>query len=335
MRERLGVWLKDRWRYEHALHGPARHYLALCNRQENLEPAPGQALGYACCWSYTSRLHAPTVLPSLGQRLLQRCLELAPIAHQTAPPSASAAPQISVLIGHRGLERLPLLLATLSSIAAQRDVPFECVVIEHSDDPCIGDHLPAWVHYHHCPVLAGSPYNRAVTFNVGARLATAPVMLLHDNDMLVPVDYLSRILKRMALGYAVVNPKRFIFYLSRQHSEALLAGTTTAAAQPPETIVQNLEAGGSMAITRQAFAQIGGMDEGFVGWGGEDNEFWDRCLSLPTWIWGYEPIVHLWHSAQPLKRQTQNPNLDRLRQRLAIPTDQRVSELQSLFEGKN
>lgn len=331
MREWLGVWLKDRWRYERALRGPSERLLALCNRHEVLESAP-QDVGYACCWAFTSQLHAPTLLPSLGQGLLQRCLEQAPIAHQSAPPASAAAPQISVLIGHRGLERLPLLLATLASLAAQRQVSFECLVIEHSDHASISDQLPAWVRHHHCRVPPGTPYNRSQTFNVGAQLTTAPVLLLHDNDMLVPADYLSRILQRLALGYAVVNPKRFIFYLSRQHTDALLAGNSTVFDQPPEAIVQNLEAGGSMAITSQAYEQIGGMDEAFVGWGGEDNEFWDRCLNLPTWIWGYEPLVHLWHGAQPLKQQAQNPNLNRLRQQLAIPTKERIAELRGSLQ---
>jgi len=47
MRDQLGVWLKDRWRYERALRSPYPGYLSLANRTERLERAPdGAAFTY-------------------------------------------------------------------------------------------------------------------------------------------------------------------------------------------------------------------------------------------------------------------------------------------------
>ena len=327
LREHLGVWLKDRRRWERCLRAPAPAHLSLANRLEQLEVAPDGS-GYACRWSFTSTLHAARLQPRLGQRLLRRCLAEAPIERRAEPLNASEAPQLSVLIGHRGLERLPLLLATLDSLAAQRDVGLECLVIEQDPQPRIAASLPAWVRHLHAPLAdPGAPYNRSHTFNAGARAARGAVLLLHDNDMLVPSGYARRILERIKRGYAVVNPKRFIFYLSREHSAEVVAGTAGFADRPAESIVQNLEAGGSLAITAEAYAALGGMDEAFSGWGGEDNEFFDRCLTLPTWIWGYEPIVHLWHSSQPLKRTADNPNILRAREAMTLPAAQRIQTL--------
>ena len=329
LKERLGVWLKDRWRYERLLARPAPAHLAIANRSERLEAAP-EGRGQACLWRYTSRLHAPAVQPGLGLRLLRRCLEEAPIRRRSAPGWDEGPPELSVLIGHRGTERLPLLLATLESIAAQKDVRLECLVIEQDSEPRIAASLPGWVRHVHGPLAdPGAPYNRSHTFNVGAREARAPVLLLHDNDMLAPAGYARRLLDRIARGYAVVNPKRFVFYLDEVHSAHVLAGSQDYAERPAEAIVQNLEAGGSMAITAAAYAAIGGMDEGFVGWGGEDNEFWDRCLTRPTWIWGYEPIVHLWHRGQPLKHRRDNPNLDRARGLMERPALERIAALRA------
>ena len=334
IRERFGVWLKDRWRWERALLSKSHRYLRLCNRREALQPAP-HGDGQACLWTYTSRLHAAMVQPELARRLLRRCLQDAPIRRATAPqapcPNPQAPcpnPQVSVLIGHRGLQRLPLLLATLESLAAQVDVDLECLVIEQDDVARIAAALPDWVRHIHAPLAEpGAPYNRSHTFNVGASAARAPVLLLHDNDMLVPTGYAARILERISQGYAVVNPKRFIFYLSQAHSQAVLEDGVGFDAAPADTIVQNLEAGGSLAIRADTFAEIGGMDEAFSGWGGEDNEFWDRCTTRPSWIWGYEPIVHLWHASQPLKEAAANPNLDRARALMALPADERIRRL--------
>ncbi len=67
--------------------------------------------------------------------------------------------------------------------------------------------------------------------------------------------------------------------------------------------MQNAEAGGSIALSRDAFHAIGGYDESFVGWGGEDNEFWERAQTRRVWPYGYLPFVHLWHAPQPEKLQ--------------------------------
>ena len=333
LRERLGVWLKDRWRWERALRSQSHRYLGLCNRDEALQAAPWGD-GQACLWPHTSRLHAAMVQPELARRLLQRCLQTAPIERSAAPPAPGANPQISVLIGHRGLERLPLLLATLESLAAQTDVRLECLVIEQDDAARIAAALPGWVRHIHAPLAqVGAPYNRSHTFNVGAAAARAPVLLLHDNDMLVPMGYAARILDRIGQGYAVVNPKRFIFYLSQPHSQAVLEAGASLDASPSDYIVQNLEAGGSLAIRADTYAELGGMDEGFSGWGGEDNEFWDRCLTRPCWIWGYEPIVHLWHAGQPLKGQRDNPNLHLARTVMRLPAAERIRMLRRRQPG--
>jgi hypothetical protein len=334
-KEHLGVWLKDRWRYERALRSDSRAYLALANRHEQLEAAP-DGLGQACLWPYTSRLHAPSVQPRLAQRLLRRCLADAPISQCSSPSppfEPAAQPDLSVLIGHRGLERLPLLLATLKSLAAQEHSRIVCLVIEQDSTVHIAPHLPSWVRHIHAPLPdSEAPYNRSHTFNVGAKQARGGTLLLHDNDMLVPRSYCRQILERVKRGYEVINPKRFIFYLNSDHTNNLLGSTVKLSdadylQQPAEAIVQNLEAGGSLAITASAYDAIGGMDESFVGWGGEDNEFWDRCLTRPTWIWGYEPIIHLWHRSQPLKGQPENPNLTRMRQVLQRPALERIATL--------
>jgi GT2 family glycosyltransferase len=194
--------------------------------------------------------------------------------------------------------------------------------------PDVRDQLPDWIKYIHTPLpYPDMPYVRSWAFNVGARVAHGEALVLHDNDMLVPMDYAKEVRARLSDGYQAMNLKRFIFYLSQTHSAAVLAGQESLAQRPPEVVVQNLEAGGSMAITRQAYHQIGGMDESFVGWGSEDNEFWERAQILKVWPFGYLPIVHLWHPAQSGKFDGERSTAKLYNERSMIPVSERIAEL--------
>jgi hypothetical protein len=332
LRELLGVALKDWRRFDRALASAGDEYLGLCNRGELVEFSPDRK-GVACRWRWTSDLHAAKVMPSLGRRLMRRALQAHPIT-RASEPEAGARPQVSFIIGHRGTVRLPLLLATIESIAGQRDCPVECVVVEQDATPQVASHLPGWVRYVHQPTpTAGMPYCRSWAFNLGAQVASAPVLVLHDNDMLVPRDYASGIVEIVARGYEVVNPKRFIFYLDEASSAPLHARGREIPALAA-TVVQNLEGGGSVAITKEAYERIGGMDESFVGWGGEDNEFWERAGTLKVWEYGWLPIVHLWHAAQPGKQQAENRTAKRYEELARIAPEVRIASLRANPGGR-
>jgi hypothetical protein len=332
-RNLLSVLLKDWARYRRGIAGQDASYLELCNRYERLEAGPdGQ--GYRCDWQWTSDLHAPKFLPGLGLRLMKRALKDHPIRRAVRPLGEAEQPEISFVIGHRGTQRLPHLLATLESIAAQQQVSIDCVVVEQDIQAQIAAQLPAWVrHVHTPPPTPDMPYCRSWAFNVGVKYCRADVLVLHDNDMLVPADYAANILKHVRRGYELVNLKRFIFYLNEPHTRSLFSGAAGLTDEAPLAIVQNLEAGGSVAITRRAYEQIGGMDEAFIGWGGEDNEFWERAQTLRVWPYAYLPIVHLWHAAQSEKHQT-NRDTHLLYQELsAIPAETRIAQLRRLGTG--
>lgn len=335
LKQKLGAVIYDLPRFLWAMR-PARSgsrsqasWLMMRNRDERLMPS-GDNRGVACDWQWTSDLHVAKVFPQLGLRLMKRALRDWPIESRDEPATHEEqdSPALSFIIGHRGKERLPHLLATLRSIAGQREVAFECIVVEQSVTPEVKDELPSWVRYVHTPLpYAEMAYSRAWTFNVGARAARAEALALHDNDMLAPRDYAKEIIRRIEAGYEVMNLKRFIFYLSEAHSAAVMKGTEPLAAKPPETVVQNLEAGGSVAITREAYFALGGFDESFVGWGGEDNEFWERASTRRVWPYAYLPIVHLWHAPQAEKAASDRTTAKLLEELSRVPVSERIADL--------
>jgi hypothetical protein len=335
VRQLAGVLVKDVPRYAGLLmRSRTSDYLRLCNRAERLEAAP-DGKGYRCDWQWTSDLHAPQHMPFLGRWIVARALAEHPFAFASAPAAGTAEPEISFIIGHRGTQRLPLLLQTLRSVAALTDARIECLVVEQDAAPELRGQLPSWVrHIVTRPPSADMPYCRSWAFNVGAKEARGRILVLHDNDMLVPCDYAKALLSHFDAGFEVVNVKRFIFYLSQAHTAAFLAGQAGLGDAAPLAITQNLEAGGSVAITREAYTRIGGMDESFVGWGGEDNEFWERAAGLRVWPYGYLPIVHLWHAAQPGKQAPDSPTLRHYQAQSALPAAQRIARLKEQTGGQ-
>jgi hypothetical protein len=128
----------------------------------------------------------------------------------------------------------------------------------------------------------------------------------------------------------VINLKRFIFYLERDASAALITNGAVPLRAVPESVLQNATGGGSLAVGREAYDRIGGHDESFVGWGGEDVDFWDRAQTLRLYSFAHLPFIHLWHPPQAGKTPAKDSaGMERLRQIGAVPVRDRIEELRA------
>ena len=204
-------------------------WIRMRNRQDRLIPG-ADGIGIQCDWEYTRPIHLCKVFPTTGRWLMKRALHDWPVRFSRSPDLLVAGkPDVSFVIGHRGLERLPQLLLTLESIAGQENVSFECIVVEQDSMPFVRDRLPAWVRYVYTPLsYCDMPYCRSWAFNVGVRAARGSLVILHDNDLLLPAAYAAEHVRWFQSGYEVINLKRFIFYID-QSSSALIARQSTHA----------------------------------------------------------------------------------------------------------
>ncbi|MBV8516504.1 MAG: hypothetical protein JO197_03780 [Acidobacteria bacterium] len=320
LRQRAGALVYD---WPNFLRHIGGDWTRIRNRDERIV---SDGRGVRCEWAFTSNLHLPAVYPSAGHWLMRRALAQWPIAMRETPAALSATPEVTFLIGHRGVERLPNLLATLRSIAGQEGVGIECIVIEQSARREIERELPSWVRYLHTPVAADFDYCRAATFNDGLQLARGSVLVLHDNDMLLPSKYAFELAARARDGAHFIDLKRFIFYLEEAETRRIFDGGALRT-DVDSSVVQNLR-GGSVAATTAAYRAIGGFDEEFVGWGGEDNEFWERAEEHGgVYAFGYLPIVHLWHRPQKGKETRDAPAQRRYYEIRSIPPAERITRL--------
>ena len=334
LRDLPGVLTRDLARYRQALSSSGRGHrsdpggwISLCNRREHLEFEPGRA-GARCDWQWGSELHAPRVVPQLGRAIMRESLAEWPIEFAGSPRVPIGEPALSFVIAHSGSERIPQLLRTISTLHAQQEVPCEVIVVDQSPSPLLA-YLPAPVVYRHLDKESVAPgWRKSWAYNVGARLARAPLIIFHDGDVCAPSGYAREVVRALRDdGFGAASLQRFLYYLDQKQTSRLLADECGLESASPVSVFQNWK-GGTIAVERGAFAAIGGFDEGFVDWGGEDDEFYDRCGEIGHCRSGFLPFVHLWHQPQALRWASANATIrETLPRLLARPRAERVMEL--------
>jgi hypothetical protein len=310
LKKRIGALLIDGPRYIYYLarahFGAGHEWLFVKNRNQQLELS-NDPFGIKCRWLWTSDLYLPKVFPAVGQLLFSKALNTFSFKLQSNRPNSDIAPDVSFIIGHRGSARTQLLLKTIESIAAQQHCNIECIIVEQDSEQIVRPHLPAWVKYVFTPTDDPSmSYSRSWAFNVGAEHANSDCLIFHDNDLLVPTDYAFLTLQLMKKGFEFINLKRFIFYLSESATQDMLNTMRISSNLKIESIMQNAEGGGSIGASKKAYFTIGGFDQRFLGWGGEDNEFWERAQTQSVWPYGSLALIHLWHGPQKEKLDKEN-----------------------------
>lgn len=178
----------------------------------------------------------------------------------------------------------------------------------------------------------GTPFNRSGARNAGVAAATSPIVAVVDADNLIPVEQLWQACQiAMADRPRLVKPFSWFAYLSQQSTDewyaGLLPGLAAIPGLPPPrpalpvaygpTVTYEGTGpaldfnGGAYVMRRTAWLEIGGFDEEFTGWGGEDDAF----TLLARHHFGDEAVVegtdfHLWHPSS--ERVTSTANYQRL-----------------------
>lgn len=201
----------------------------------------------------------------------------------------------------------------------------EILIVEQDRTPTLADApLPD-----HCAYLFAfnpGPFNKAWGFNIGFRHSTGPVIAFGDADVMVDAAALSESVQLCRTAFEAVKPYDRLIDLTPAETQQLLAGQAhlhiDRGGQPPDREGRGeyiCFCGGLFVLRRALFELLGGFDEKFMGWGGEDDALTIklRALSQNTHTLCGHTAYHLWH-AQPLQRRFGQPfyhkNLARLRQ---------------------
>lgn len=332
LRERFGCWLYERWQTEFVLHAPGLSracglaWQDIHNRSESLwlDPLTG---GRICEWRDSSRLTVARIFPDVGMRLLRHALKEWPVrfvADEDA--TASGAPEISILIPIAGPSRMAQFRSALAAARAQVGVNSEVVVVEQWPEATLRDSLPADVRYLHQPATVDAEFNKSKALNAGAEAARGGNLVLLDADIVLPERFATECMQALA-SVEAVRPVRWIFYLDREASERVMSGLDFQTSCDCESIISNTPM--PIAVRRSTYWDIGGHDEAYEGWGGEDTEFLDRLRTRPISEGGWMPVLHAWH-APAARKADGHRNRDLHTQKMAIAAVERIHKLRSL-----
>ncbi len=329
LRTMLGCWWHERWDAERVLLGDwvptkPKSWLDLRNRGEQLLQ-DDQTGGRLCQWSDSSPLTAAKVFPDLGRRLFRHVNKQWPMLLDSPTITRSDNPDVSVIIAIGGTDRLKQFQLSLRSVLCQRDASFEVIIVEQSSEPRLGDTLPEHVVYCHQQVEPSAAFNKSRALNGGADLARGGVLAIHDGDFLLPSHYLASCLSRLQ-DAAGLRPVRWVIHFDEATTSTIFQTHCIPDRPQVESILQNTP--NPMLCRKSAYHEIGGHDESFVGWGGEDLEFLSRLRTLPMLEGGFLPVAHLWHP--PAKNKTSGDRNQSLQdQRLSQSPEERITRLTS------
>ena len=155
----------------------------------------------------------------------------------------------------------------------------------------------------------GNPFNRSQAINNAAKLATRPIFIIADCDLVYSPSILENSIKFID-QYTWIIPFQQILNLSSKNTERLLMSESN---WPFHVTINDYHidnsypaVGGLNVLRRKDFIKVGGFDERFVGWGGEDDAFAYAMNTLcGPFIRLDEDIYHLWH---PRVGAEGNPN---------------------------
>jgi len=236
----------------------------------------------------------------------------------------SSVPKISVVLSFRidHKYRLRNLLACMNSIQMQniQRADFEIVAVEQDCKNRPECMISKYVDKYTKIENSGS-YNYSWGRNVGANLAsTNELLFFWDVDVIPDRDCLSNIYKAYCDQNAkVILPSIAAKYLDEYSTNAFLKmwGSGKNLEHAKFNIHRMRETYGMMiAVDKDLFYSIGGQDERYEGWGGEDNDFYKRLYEVDDPIRLAKDIYHLDHPRPAMPTDGKNINQEYIRHKV-------------------
>jgi len=148
-------------------------------------------------------------------------------------------------------------------------------------------------------------FNKCICHNIGGGITRSKFLHFHDCDLIVPSDFYKELYNKVIVSCVVQGfALRRVNYIDRSSSIKFFEGVLL------EKIINNSKnyitgkkgaSGGSIAISRSLFNQVGGFDSQlFWEFGPEDCFFWAKVEKIKPIVGLNNPSVELYHIWHPL-----------------------------------
>lgn len=197
------------------------------------------------------------------------------------------------VIGYRhNLERLQNLRRVLDWINGFGGV--EVLLIEQDTHSKI-KHLN--LKAKHIFTKSNMPYNRSWAFNVAMKWANSNIIVFGDSDLIMEPNQFIAGLNALN-NYEMVSPYHSVVDLTQQESNLPLEQMVSINRPGRgETDNQKINISGGIAMfRREAIQKIGGWNEDFWSWGGEDDFQTMKVKNFLSWTELKARCFHLYHS---------------------------------------
>ena len=295
-------------------------YRALHQRLTELAGSrPDRALGklFAQAWmaESNSRLGyhlGPRYRPFDGAGVTPEQLRTLP-GERSAGPGGDAGTVVVVPFRDRGPgRRLRNLLACLLALRDQ-SVPassYRVVVVESDTEPRWRHAITPYAdHYLFAP--KDGLFNKSWAVNVG--VVGAPgrpeAVCILDADVLVDREFIARntarFQERGTMGHLSYRDMWCLDEAATSWAieERLWRGAGAVDSDRLRAFVLRRPPGCCVWVRTSAFHRIGGMDERFQGWGGEDNDFAYRMDTHSAFDQYRDPLLHMYHPSSAVLRE--------------------------------
>lgn len=156
-------------------------------------------------------------------------------------------------------------------------------------------------------------FNRSAARNAGVDKTTCDVAVIIDADNYIPYSQIHQSVAAAARNDRLVKPFQSFGYLTEESTALFYNFYNNPVTEFSPTYIDppiDDFTGGAYVMKKSLWEKIGGMDEGFVGWGAEDDAFHLLCKNKGVRVRYVEGLdYHLYH---PAHRVTSEFNYEKL-----------------------